>query len=74
MNALAFMVYDKFENFDLMILNEFEWLNNQIKHFEMELPTGVVAYKVLKNANLSYEKQQLIRATVVSLTYKNMKK
>ena len=40
----------------------------------MELPTGVLAYKVLKNANLSNEKQQLIRATVVSLTYENMKK
>ena len=40
----------------------------------MELPTGVLAYKVLKNANLSNEKQQLIQATVMSLTYENMKK
>ena len=81
MNALAFMAYDKFENFrrsdDMNIIdyiNEFERLNIQIKHFEMELSTGVLAYKVLKNANLSNEKQQLIRATVVSLTYENMKK
>ena len=46
---LAFMAYDKFENFkrpdDMNIvdyINEFERLNNQIKHFDdMELPTGV---------------------------------
>ena len=58
MNALAFMAYDKFENFMNIIdyINEFEQLNNQVKHFEMELPTGVLAYKVLKNANLSNEK------------------
>ena len=54
-NALAFMAYDKFENFrrsdDMNIvdyLNEFERLNNQIKHFEMELLKGVLTYKVLK--------------------------
>ena len=43
------MAYDKFENFkrpdDMNIvdyINEFERLNNQIKHFDdMELPTGV---------------------------------
>ena len=40
----------------------------------MELPTGVLAYKVLKNANILNEKQQLIRATLTSLTYENMKK
>ena len=54
MNALAFIVCDKFENLrsdDMNIIdyiNEFERLNNQIKHFEMELPTDVLAYKVLK--------------------------
>ena len=54
-NALAFMAYDKFENFrrsdDMNIvdyLNESERLNNQIKHFEMELSKGVLTYKVLK--------------------------
>ena len=40
----------------------------------MELPTGVLAYKVLKNANILNEKQQLIRATLTSLTYENTKK
>ena len=40
----------------------------------MELPTGVSAYRVLKNANISNEKQQLVRAALTSLTYENMKK
>ena len=40
----------------------------------MEVPIGVLAYKVLKNAELSNEKQQLTQATVVFLTYENMKK
>ena len=39
----------------------------------MELPTGVLTYG-FKNANLSDEKQRLIQAIVVSLTYENMKK
>ena len=53
-------------------INEFERLNNKICQFDMVLPTGVLAYKVLNNANISSEKKQLIRATVVSLTYENM--
>ena len=50
------MAYDKFYNFkrpdDMIIvdyINKFVRLNNQIKHFDMELPTGVLAYKILKN-------------------------
>ena len=43
------MAYDKFANFrrsddkNIDYINEFERLNNQIEHFEMELPTGVLA-------------------------------
>ena len=43
------MAYDKFANFRksdkniIDYINEFERLNNQIEHFEMELPTGVLA-------------------------------
>ena len=62
---LAFMWYDKFENFkrpdDMNIadyINDFERFNNQIKHYDMELLTGVITYKVLKNANVSNVKQQ----------------
>ena len=55
-------------------INTFEWLNNQIKHFETEVPTHVLAYKFLKNAELPNEKQQLTQATEVFLTYENMRK
>ena len=67
-NALAYMTYDQFENFkrpnDMTIvdyINEFKRLNNKICQFDMVLPTGVLAYKVLNNANIFSEKQ-LIRA------------
>ena len=46
-------------------------MNNQVKHLEIELTAGVLAYEVLKNGNISNEKQQLIRATAVSLNDMN---
>ena len=56
------MAYDQFENFkqpDEMTIvdhiNEFECLNKKIRQFDMVLPTGVLAYKVLNNANISSE-------------------
>ena len=55
-------------------LNEFEQLYNQIKHYDMELPTGVLAYRILKNANITHKKHQLVRVTLTLLTYENMKK
>ena len=80
-NALAYMAYDQFENFKRLYemsivdyINEFERLNNKIRQFDMVLPRVVLAYKVLNNANISSEKKQLIRATVVTLTYENMTK
>ena len=67
-NALTYMTYDQFENFkrpnDMTLvdyINEFKCLNNKIRQFDMALPTGVLAYKVLNNANIFSEKQ-LIRA------------
>ena len=76
------MTYNQFENFkrsDEMsmvdYITEFERLNNKINQFHMILPTGVLACKFLKNANISSEKKQLrVRATVVTLTYENMTK
>ena len=60
--ALAYMAYDQFENFkrpDEMTIvdyiNEFERLNNKIRQFDMVLPTGVLVYKVLNNANIFSE-------------------
>ena len=40
----------------------------------MTILTAVLAYHVLKSANISNEKQQLARATITELNKKNMKK
>lgn len=55
-------------------INEFEKRYNKIKAHNMELPTAVLAYRLLKSANISSKKQQLVRATLGSLTFDNMKK
>ena len=80
-NTLAYMVYDQFENFKrpnemtiVNYINELKHLNNKICQLDMVLPTGVLEYKVLNNADISSEKKQLIRATVRTLTYENMTK
>lgn len=74
------MAYDTFETFhsprDMNIIdfrNEFEWLYNKVEQYDIELPNGVLAYRVLKNANISYEKH-LVWAMLTSLTYQNIKK
>ena len=75
-NSLAHMAYDTFETFhrpgDMNVIdyiNEFKQFHNQMKPYDMELPTGVLAYWVLKNANISNEKQQLVWATLTPLRY-----
>ena len=40
----------------------------------MELPTGVLAYRLLKSVEISEDKQQLARAIMSSFTYDDMKK
>ena len=40
----------------------------------MSLPSAVLACRVLKSSNLPNEEQQLIRPTLIDLTYENMKK
>ena len=80
-NALAYMEYDQFKSFkwpdEISIvdyINKFECSNNKICQFDMILPTGVLAYKVLNNANISSEKEHLIRTTIVTLTFESMTK
>ena len=67
------MAYYKFGNLkrpDIVDYIDKVWeikLKNQVKRFDMELLTGVPAYKVLlKNANISNEKQQLIQTTIIA--------
>ena len=79
--ASAYLAYEKFASFqcptDMNIidyLNEFERLYYDIQRYEMTLPSGVLAYRVLISANLTPEKQRLARATITEMTYENMKK
>ena len=55
-------------------INEFDRLHSRIVEKQMKLPDGVLAYRLLKSAHLSSERQILCRATITALTYENMKK
>ena len=73
--------YEKFETFrrDSTMnirdfINEFERLNDKLKSYKIILPDPVIAYQLLKNANLPADKRSLARATLQELTYSNMKK
>ena len=55
-------------------INKFDPLNEVTRKYKMELPDGVLAYWLLKSANISKEKQQLARATLTELTFANMRK
>ena len=66
-NQSAYAAYENFEYFQRSpemnmkgFINEFERLYNKIRVFNMELPDGVLAYRVLKSANLSTEKENLL--------------
>lgn len=78
--TLAYEAYDLFEKFirpeDMNMIEyiiQFERLYNKAKSFKMEIHDGVLAYRLLNNANLSDTHKQLIRATVSEMSYKNMK-
>ena len=77
----AFIAYEEFETFQrppsmsiLDYINEFERSNNKIKSKKIELPDAVLAYRLLKSANVSEQKQTLARATISKLTFEDMKK
>ena len=70
--------YENFENFTrpegmsvLNYINKFDQLYEVIKKYKMD---GVLAYRLLKCANISKEKQQLARASLIELTFANMRK
>ena len=80
-NQAAIIAYDKFEMFKrpaniniVDFINEFERLYNNIKKHDIELPTGVLAYRLLKSVDISEDKQQLARAAISSFMYNDMKK
>ena len=53
-------------------INAFNHLNNRLIEHDMKLPEGVLAFSLLKAANLSHDTEKLARATIKTLTYKDM--
>ena len=80
-NQVAIIAYDKFEMFKrpaniniVDFINEFERLYNNIKKHDIELPTGVLAYRLLKSVDKSEDQQQLARVAMSSFMYNDMEK
>ena len=78
-NQRIYVAYEEFETYsrpaDMSIdnfISDFERLYNKIKAYKIELPDPVLAYRVLKSANLSQTKVELVRATLTAMTYKEM--
>ena len=76
----AFDAYERFEQYARgpMVsledyLFEFDRRYERVKKHGMTLPEGVLAYRLLKSASLSESEEKLARATVESLTFKDMK-
>ena len=78
-NQRTYVAYEEFESYsrptDMIIdnyISNFERLYNKVKAFQIELPDPVLAYRLLKSANLPQRKMELVRATIGSLGYKEM--
>ena len=76
-----FTAYEQFETFQrdpsmniTEYINQFEQLNHKLKTYKIELPSPVLAYQLLKNANLPKSKRDLARATIAELKYDDMKR
>ena len=77
---LAYESYEIFESFkrpSSMNINDyvvkFEALHRNAKAHKMDIHDGVLAYRLLNNANLSEDKKQLVKATLTKMTYDDMK-
>ena len=77
----AFEAYDAFEKFrrphDMSIndyIIEFERLMEKTKTYKTTMSTDILAYRLLKSANLTESHEQLARATAPELKYESVKK
>ena len=75
----AYLAYEAFEKFKHPVamsmtdfINEFERMYHKLKQHKMELPDGVLAYRLLTSSHSSEQHEpQLARATLTELTYDN---
>ena len=77
----ALLAYEHFESFrrpeDMSVIdyiNEFESRYAKAKDKKLTISDGVLAHRLLKSANISPEKQALVRATLSAVTLDEMKK
>lgn len=80
-NQRIFLTLDSFEKckrspnmtMSAFILS-FENLHNKVKAHKITYPNGVLAYRILKAANMSQEHESLVKATVATgnFTYQNV--
>ena len=54
-------------------INEFEKNHNRLKLHKIVFPDQFLAYRLLENANLEQSKNELIRTTISTLSFKEMK-
>ena len=80
-NEEDFPAQEKFEAFERSIdmnkvnfINEFQRFYHNIKKYELELPTGLFTYRLMKSEEISDDKQQLSRANLTELSYECMKR
>ena len=76
---MAYETYDAFERFwrpaDMSIkdyINESERLLSKTEKFGTTMSPDILAYRLLKSANLEESQEQLIRATLKNLSYSEM--
>ena len=76
---LGFEIYNTFERLhcpaDMTIcgdINEFEPLLNKTTKFVTIMPEDILAYRLLKSADLSEEQEQLVKATIDKYMFKTM--
>ena len=76
----AYEAYENFEKFKRSanmsirdFINEFERLHCKVKEHKSEMSSDILAYRLLKSANLSTANEQLAKATVAELDYETMK-
>ena len=76
----AYEAYEAFETYkrpnDTNItnfVNEFEKRHSKTKSFGTTMSSDILAYRLLKSANLSEHNEQLAKATITELTYDKMK-
>ena len=70
----AYEAYENFEKFKRSanmsirdFINEFERLHCKVKEHKSEMSSDILAYRLLKSANLSTANEQLAKATVAEL-------